>query len=87
MDFFIPICVALAFFIAKYVEMRYIDKEPKPLKYMVRDTILVFLITAATIFIYASFHDSIHDFMNVITNTKTVPTLHSPEIFTDTPGF
>lgn len=34
--------ISVVFFIMKFVEMRFVDKESKPLKYLVRDSLLVY---------------------------------------------
>ena len=34
--------VSVVFLIAKFIEMRFVDKENKPLKLLIRDTILVY---------------------------------------------
>jgi hypothetical protein len=87
MDFFVPFFNALMFFLVKWVEMKYIDKEMKPMKYMVRDTIVVFMISCVSMYVYGTYFNLIQDFMSMMTSTKTVPTLVTPEIFTDNPGF
>jgi hypothetical protein len=87
MDFFIPIFASLLFFLAKIIEMKYVDKETKAIKFMVRDTILVFLITCASVYLYSNFFNTIQGFMGMVTNTKVVPVPVMPEIFTDSPGF
>ena len=87
MDFFVPIFTALMFFLVKFVEMKYIDRETKPMKYMVRDTIVVFMITCVSMYVYGTYFSTIQGFMSVVTNTKTVPIHITPEIFTDSPGF
>jgi hypothetical protein len=35
--------ISVIFFIAKFLEMRYIDNEPKPLKILIRDSLLVYI--------------------------------------------
>lgn len=35
--------ISVVFFIAKFAEMRFTENEPKPLKLMLRDTILVYV--------------------------------------------
>jgi len=34
--------ISFVFFVCKFIEMRFIDKESKPLKILVRDTLLVY---------------------------------------------
>jgi hypothetical protein len=67
--------------------MKYFEKEPRPMKYMIRDTILVFLITTVSIYLYGTYFNTIQDFMGMVTDTKTVSAHVTPEIFTDNPGF
>jgi len=38
--FMIATIISIVFFIVKFIEMRFIEKESKPLKYLVRDTLL-----------------------------------------------
>lgn len=87
MDIVVPICISLLFFLAKFLEMKYINKEVKPLKFMIRDTLIVFVASLCSIFLYGKFQTPIQEFMNVVTNTKTIPKEIHPEIFTDNPGF
>ena len=35
--------ISVIFFIAKFLEMQYVDKEPKPLKILIRDSLLVYI--------------------------------------------
>jgi len=41
--FIIAGIVSIVFFLAKFVEMRFIEKESKPLKLLVRDTLIVYV--------------------------------------------
>jgi len=40
--FVIAAIISIIFFLAKFVEMRFVDKESKPLKLLVRDSLLVY---------------------------------------------
>ena len=35
--------ISVIFFIAKFLEMRYVDDEPKPLKILIRDSLVVYV--------------------------------------------
>jgi hypothetical protein len=35
--------ISVIFIIAKFIEMRFVDKEPKPLKLLIRDALLVYI--------------------------------------------
>jgi|UniRef100_A0A6C0HVD2 hypothetical protein len=87
MDFFVPIFACILFLLVKIIEMKFVEKEITSIKFMVRDTIVVFLVTTVSVFLYGTYFHSIHDFMNMVTNTKTIPVVIAPEIFTDSPGF
>ena len=45
--------IAVIFFIVKFLEMRFVDKESKPLKFLVRDTLVVYVSVVAGNFIYS----------------------------------
>jgi hypothetical protein len=40
--FIISSVISVVYFIAKFIEMRYFDKETKPLKFLIRDSLLVY---------------------------------------------
>ena len=40
--FLVAAIISIVFFIAKFLEMRFIEKENKPLKYLIRDSLLVY---------------------------------------------
>ena len=84
--FVISTILAVLFFAIKFIEMKYLDKEDKPLKFMVRDTIIVFCCGLLSTFGYFYLETYINDFFNIVTETKTLNT-NATQIFTDEPGF
>jgi hypothetical protein len=84
----ISIIATVGFCICKFVEMRFIEKdqEPKPMKFMVRDALIVFMSVMVAVYIYEQFDGSIAGLMNTVTETKVLSTANT-EVFTDTPGF
>ena len=84
--FIIAICVTSFFCIAKFIEMRYLDKETKPLKYLFRDAIIVFISILIGSTVCLHMKGTISDFFNIVTETKTLNPA-ATEIFTDSPGF
>ena len=86
--FTIAVIATLCFCGLKFAEMRLLNKNKpmKPLKYFIRDAILVFLSAAIAAFAHIHLGDSIHSFMNTVTETKVLNTANT-EVFTDTPGF
>ncbi len=69
--------ISVIYFISKFLEMRYVDQEPKPLKILIRDALLVYFSVVAGGFI-------IEQLKPVIDET-TIP--NSPLVFTDNPNF
>ena len=68
--------ISVIFFIFKLIEMRYIDKEPKPLKFLIRDSLLVYISVICGNFI-------IEQLKPVINDIK----ITDPLAFTDNPPF
>ena len=58
--------------------MRFVDKESKPLKFLVRDTLVVYVSVVAGNFIYEQVTPALE---------QTVATTSSPIAFTDNPPF
>ncbi len=69
--------ISIVFLISKFVEMRFIDKESKPLKLLVRDTLLVYFSVVSGYFILTQFSSTI----------SHGPTSVTTQVFTDNPGF
>jgi hypothetical protein len=67
--------ISLIFFIAKMLEMRFLDKEPKPLKLFVRDTLLVYFSVISGYFIL----EQVKPVTNIVGGATPV--------FTDNPEF
>ncbi len=65
---------AILFLIMKFIEMRFIEKENKPLKFLVRDTLIVYCSVISGYFILEQL------------NPVIVSEIITP-VFTDNPGF
>ena len=75
--FVIAAVISITFLIAKFLEMRYIEKESKPLKLLIRDTLLVYFSVIIANFVM----DQINPIMTGGSIKKITP------VFTDNPGF
>ncbi len=75
--FLIAGTISTIYFIAKFLEMRYVDKEPKPLKFLIRDGLLVYLSVVVGSFVIEQ--------LNPVINETEIPT--APLVFTDNPPF
>ena len=71
--------ISVIFFIAKFLEMKYVDKEPKPLKILIRDSLLVYVSVIGGCFIL--------DQLRPVINEIEVSTNSTPLAFTDNPPF
>lgn len=67
--------IAFVYLLMKFVEMRITKNETKPMKELIRDTIIVYLSAIVGLYI-------INEFMPTNATAKTVT-----NVFTDTPGF
>lgn len=84
--FLFAFLTTILFCLVKIVEMKYIEKELKPLKFIVRDAVAVFVCSLIASYSYFYMNDSFTDFMNVVTENKSL-NLDSTQIFTDIPNF
>lgn len=75
--FLIAGIISVIFFIAKFLEMRYINNEPKPLKFLIRDSLLVYVSVVIGSFILEQLKPVINDIV--------IP--ETPLAFTDNPPF
>jgi hypothetical protein len=78
--------IAVFFFVFRVLEMKYIDKEWMPLKYVVRDIFMVFIaaLFGSSLFFHSEL--SILEFFSVVTDNNEIAPIAS-QIFTDEPGF
>ena len=84
--FLVAFFTTILFLFLRFLEMKFIDKEYKPLKILVRDAVMVFSSTLITSYVLSNMNGSIKDFMNIITETKTLNP-DATQIFTDAPAF
>jgi len=67
--------ISVIYFIARFIEMRTLDKEPKPLKVLVKDSLLVYFSAVIAFFV-------IDQIEPLIASAKSTPV-----VFTDSPDF
>lgn len=71
--------ISIIFLIVKFIEMRFVDKESKPLKFLIRDSLLVYFSVIVGNFVIEQLKPVIQEGgENVVVN---------PAVFTDNPGF
>ena len=76
--FIIASLISFFYLIVKFIEMRFIEKDNKPLKVLIKDTLVVFLCVLLGNFIVEQINPSLLG--EEATNTVT-------QVFTDNPGF
>lgn len=77
-NIFLAAIISVIYFIAKFLEMRYVDNEPKPLKLLVRDSLLVYVSVIAGYFIITQLQPVLNE--NITVNSP-------PLAFVDNPPF
>lgn len=76
--FLIAAIISFIFLIAKFIEMRFVDKESKPLKVLIRDALVVYFSVVSGHFILNQIKPLIKD---IAGGSKVT------QVFTDNPGF
>jgi len=68
--------------------MKFIEKEMKPVKFIIRDAAYVFASSLIGVFCFLNMNASIKDFVNVITDNKSIDVMSgTTQIFTGAPEF
>lgn len=76
--FVIAAIISVIFLISKFIEMRFIEKETKPLKFLIRDSLLVYFSVV--------FGDFVIGQINPMIKGGSSSSVSTP-VFTDNPGF
>ena len=71
--------ISVVFLIAKFIEMRFVDKESKPLKLLIRDSLLVFVSVLFGLFVI--------DQLKPVIQEGGASAVVNPTVFVDNPGF
>jgi hypothetical protein len=71
--------ISVIFLIVKFIEMRLVDKESKPLKFLIRDALVVYFSVIAGHFII--------DQLKPVIQEAGDSLAANPAVFTDNPGF
>ena len=59
----------------------------KPLKFLIRDALIVFISSMISTYIYFHVDTNITNLLHILTETKTIPEVGASEIFTGQPDF
>ena len=72
--------ISIIFLIVKFIEMRFVEKEPKPFKLLIRDTLLVY-------FSVVSGHFILDQLKPMMTGGGDGVPSAAPQVFVEEPGF
>ena len=78
--------ICVIFGVLKCLEMKYLDKELKPLKHVIRDLVMVFASAFMTSFVFLYYQNKIDDFLSILTNTNLLKS-ETTQVFTGNPEF
>ena len=59
----------------------------KPLKFLIRDALIVFICTMASTYVYFHVDTNVMNLLHIITETKTTPQVGASEVFAGQPDF
>lgn len=84
--FILALLITFLFCSMKIIEMKYVSKEWKPLKHVIRDAAIVFTSSISALFAFNVSNGSMTDFFNIVTENKVLNP-SATEVFTGDPGF
>ena len=84
--FVVSVMITCLFCLTKFFERRYMSDDKKPLKDVVRDSIVVMVCSLTGAYIYFQYSEYIGDFFNIVTETKVLNPA-TTQVFTDVPTF
>lgn len=85
-EFAFSLIVSLFYGIFKFIEMKYIEREWKSIKLLVRDIVMVMISAFISAFIFVRYHQSFSNFFSVLTDNVMLDTTNT-SVYTDTPSF
>ena len=84
--FLLTVLITVLYGLFKFISMKYLEKEIKPLKHIIKDATLVFLSSLVILVLYFGNQKWFKDFFSVITsNPSSQPEL--VQVFTGNPDF
>jgi hypothetical protein len=81
----IIIITTVLYILAKMIEMKYMDKEMRPLKELIRDATIVAVSAGVSTFSVFSMNKSMNGFFSAMTEQTHLPAV--APVFTDNPEF
>ena len=90
--YIISLLCTFLFCLGKLCEAKLLHKDEeedtiKPLKYLMRDAVIVFAANVVSTYVFFHVDTNITDMLHILTEVKTAPVKGASEIFTGTPEF
>mgnify|MGYP001153016774 CR=1 FL=1 len=82
----LALLITFLFCSMKIIDMKYVSKEWKPLKTVIRDAVVVLLASISSLFVFNVSNGTMTDFFNIVTDNKVLNPA-ATEVFTGDPGF
>jgi hypothetical protein len=84
--FILSLFITGVYFVSKLIDMKYISKEWKPMKTVIRESVFVLVSSILSVVIFFLTNGKMSDFFDILTESKTLKP-SATEIFTGEPGF
>jgi uncharacterized membrane protein len=84
--FLIVFLIVGLFCAIKFIDMKFFDKQMKPIKYVIRDAGIVFISSLSGLYLMLYYNNNVNEFFNVVTSNSTLNPA-TTQVFTDAPGF
>jgi 6-phosphogluconate dehydrogenase len=88
----ISLFIVIIYNILNYLDMRFIQKEYKPMKIIMKDSIIIIISSIFSLWVFTKYEHYFLDFFSIIMNTTGVKNgamnkLQDIPVFTDIPDF
>lgn len=85
-EFAFALMCTVMYGIMRFLEMKYIEMEWKPIKLVVRDLLMVFISAMFSAYVFVNYHQSFSNFFSVMTDTAMMDSSNM-KVYTGEPGF
>ncbi len=85
--FLIAMIISIIYFGIKFIEMKFVENEPKPLKIIVRDSILVYFSVITGYFLLEQIMPFTQSGGTIVPTSSIPGVTNTTPVFTDTPDF
>jgi len=84
--FILSLVITVVYFVSKLIDMKYISKEWKPMRTVMRESLFVLVSSILSVVVFFITNGKMSDFFDILTESKTLKP-SATEVFTGEPGF